>query len=120
MKQCGNPKCDVQFEPKSHVHRFCCQKCNAAVRRSNNWGWLRKMAMRRDNSACVECEATDCRLECHHRTPICKGGTNELGNLEMRCVPCHRRIHRSYGEWRVVNERQEQEQEGHIRSDRAA
>jgi 5-methylcytosine-specific restriction protein A len=29
----------------------------------------------------------------HHRIPLADGGTNEWGNLQALCSPCHSRIH---------------------------
>lgn len=100
MVTCANPTCQNQFQPKSHIHKYCQKSCNASVRRSNNWNWLRKLTMKRDNNSCVECGISGVMLHCHHIQPICMNGTNELDNLEMRCVKCHHKVHRSYREWR--------------------
>jgi hypothetical protein len=55
----------------------------------------------------VECKAKagneGIRLECHHIQPIHAGGSHKLDNLEMRCVQCHRKVHR---EWRVKHEQE--------------
>src|SRR5689334_2672172 len=99
MVTCGNPECNKLFTPKSHIHAFCSKKCRRAFRRNHKWGWLRQMCLSRDEDTCQECGATDCPLDCHHITPICMGGENELDNLVALCRPCHRAVHKSWRSW---------------------
>jgi 5-methylcytosine-specific restriction protein A len=47
------------------------------------WGELRTRVHERDH-ACVRCGSTR-RLQVHHRTPLARGGTNELDNLQLLC-----------------------------------
>ena len=32
------------------------------------------------------------RMECDHKVPLCRGGSNDLSNLRMLCVPCHTEV----------------------------
>ena len=36
-------------------------------------------------------------LHIHHKRPVAAGGTNDHGNLEVLCAPCHRLLHRHHG-----------------------
>ena len=42
----------------------------------------------KSNGKCVDCES-DKNLQIDHFLPISKGGTNDLGNLELRCKTCN-------------------------------
>ena len=101
MIKCANPNCTNVFAPKSHIHKYCQKSCNTAVRQSNNWGWLRKLTLKRDNHSCIACGISGVILHCHHRLPLCQNGKNEIDNLEMRCVKCHHEVHKSYSQWRT-------------------
>lgn len=39
---------------------------------------------------CVYCKASDVPLEVEHVVPIVRGGSNDLNNLTVACVPCNR------------------------------
>jgi 5-methylcytosine-specific restriction endonuclease McrA len=34
--------------------------------------------------------------EIHHKKPVIDGGTNDISNLILLCIPCHKAIHK-YG-----------------------
>jgi len=62
---------------------------------TENWKWRRREAIIRDDYTCRECETTggpkgDAQLEVHHITPVSKGGSDDLENLETLCQSCHR------------------------------
>jgi len=40
---------------------------------------------------CRSCGAIDIKNELDHITPLSKGGTNELENLQILCQACHKR-----------------------------
>lgn len=54
---------------------------------------LRFEVFRRDDYCCQICGATaqdGVKLEVDHKTPVAKGGTDELSNLWTLCFPCNR------------------------------
>lgn len=56
------------------------------------WRKLRALALQRDKGLCQACLAAHrvtIATECDHITPKHKGGTDDLGNLQMLCGPCH-------------------------------
>ena len=42
---------------------------------------------------CAYCGSTE-RIEADHRIPLCRGGSNEIGNIVPACRRCNRRKHR--------------------------
>ena len=52
---------------------------------------VRLAVLIRDGFRCVYCGATkeDARLEVDHVIPVCKGGTNDIGNLVASCRECN-------------------------------
>lgn len=44
---------------------------------------------RRDGFLCAMCGYTGNDLQLDHITPVAKGGTNNLGNLQLLCPPCN-------------------------------
>ena len=59
----------------------------------HHWAKLRKIVIARDNALCQPCLRNDivqAGNEVDHVTPKAKGGTDDLGNLETICGPCHR------------------------------
>ncbi len=106
MKRCGNPECNTSFAPKSICHGFCNAKCRAAAR-GRAYRRLRKLALRRDAFICQDCASQRNRLECHHLTPLCMGGTNVLDNLLTLCVRCHRKRHKSWRAYTNVTNTEE-------------
>src|SRR4051812_41163635 len=106
MKTCANPNCTSSFAPKSHIHAFCSKHCAKAARGSD-YRRARDEALWRDGFACTQCGA-ESPLECHHRTPLCRGGDHTLGNLQTLCRPCHKEKHRN---WRKNGETTRRESE---------
>jgi 5-methylcytosine-specific restriction endonuclease McrA len=49
--------------------------------------------LREHQGRCAYCGATE-RIEADHRTPLCRGGSNEISNILPACRPCNRRKHR--------------------------
>ena len=44
---------------------------------------------RRDGFACATCGYAGNDLQLDHVVPVAKGGTNDLGNLQLLCPPCN-------------------------------
>lgn len=44
---------------------------------------------RRDGFSCAMCGHTGNDLQLDHVAPVAKGGTNDLGNLQLLCPPCN-------------------------------
>jgi len=53
---------------------------------------LRLNVLMRDDYTCVKCgrKGPESRLEVDHITPVSKGGTDELNNLQTLCFECNR------------------------------
>jgi 5-methylcytosine-specific restriction endonuclease McrA len=68
---------------------YCPQCWDQRRHISTGWAWgeIRQQIHQRDR-VCVQCGSSK-RLQVHHRTPLSEGGSNELGNLELRCPSCH-------------------------------
>ena len=62
---------------------------------SFGWRMKREAVLRRDNSCCQSCGATE-RLEVHHIT-YKRLGNEDLGDLIVVCRNCHQKIHDRYG-----------------------
>ena len=64
--------------------------------RSPRWNRLRRIALDRADWRCEGCgvAAGSGGLEVHHVKPLQFGGSNELSNLRVLCVPCHLREHK--------------------------
>jgi 5-methylcytosine-specific restriction endonuclease McrA len=55
---------------------------------------------------CAYCGSTE-RIEADHRIPICRGGSNDIGNILPACRSCNRRKHRkTEDEFRALLERE--------------
>jgi 5-methylcytosine-specific restriction endonuclease McrA len=93
--ECANVNCHNVFTPKNAQHGFCSQACRRAARRTE-WKFICEVALMRDHDTCQDCHDTNCPLEVHHITPLCKGGDNKLTNLTSLCKPCHRLRHRTW------------------------
>lgn len=52
---------------------------------------IRKAAILRDGSKCMECGRANCRLEVHHIKPRRRNGSNTLDNLITLCESCHQK-----------------------------
>jgi 5-methylcytosine-specific restriction protein A len=58
----------------------------------SQWDKLRIAVLRRDMGLCQPCLAnnrTALATEVDHITPKAKGGTDDIGNLQAICRPCH-------------------------------
>ena len=62
----------------------------------------RQEAIERQGGKCKDCGRVAARWdgskwitkglgEVDHEVPLCKGGTNDVRNLGLRCIPCHRK-----------------------------
>lgn len=60
-------------------------RCDAA-----EWASLRSTVFLRDNYTCSYCESTGGRLECDHKIPVSRGGSDSLDNLTTACRDCNR------------------------------
>ncbi len=62
--------------------------------RLNQAGWnrVRLVVLARDKRRCRKCGKAG-KLEVHHIVPLAAGGSNELSNLESRCITCHIATH---------------------------
>lgn len=70
------------------------------------WSAVRLFIFERDKYTCRYCGATGVKLECDHKIPISKGGTNEKSNLLTACRDCNRKkSNKSLEElgWEVLN-----------------
>ena len=66
-------------------------KSNSKFYKSRRWQRLRKVILARD-SICQHCKAKGRYISANvvdHITPINKGGTNDLNNLQGLCSTCH-------------------------------
>lgn len=70
-------------------------------------------ALLRDHDGrCAYCGSAE-RIEADHRVPLCRGGSNEIGNILPACRPCNRRKHRrTEDEFRALLARERAEQSG--------
>ena len=53
-----------------------------------HWQRLRRVVLDRDGWRCRVCGRAGI-LECDHRVPLVRGGTNSLDNLQSLCKSCH-------------------------------
>ena len=53
-----------------------------------DWERLRQECLKRDDYACIRCQATE-NLTAHHLTPKSKGGEHVLSNLTTLCQSCN-------------------------------
>lgn len=72
-------------EKVTYVHDFMLQY-------PPDWKERRERLRECDEYKCVYC-GDRCRLQMHHITPLSKGGSNKLNNLEFVCVSCHAKLH---------------------------
>lgn len=54
------------------------------------WRRLRQKILERDNYTCVHCGKITVDLEVDHVVNLAAGGTDDWGNLQSLCVPCHK------------------------------
>ncbi|MDO8469944.1 MAG: HNH endonuclease [bacterium] len=78
-----------------HGHCPIHEHDNAAIRYKRDGGSsrarlkLKEVLIARDGDRCVACNATGVPLTLDHIHPIAFGGTNELSNAQLLCIPCH-------------------------------
>jgi len=60
-----------------------------------DWGHRRKAILEYQGQKCARCktDVSEGDYNCHHYRPISEGGTHELHNLVVLCLPCHKLIH---------------------------
>lgn len=93
--------------------RWCSLKCQQGTLAgekvvdcdSGDWYRQRRRALDRDDYLCQNCgvevgwktdpETADAHV--HHKTPVMRGGTHKLENLETLCADCHRKHHAQEG-----------------------
>lgn len=56
---------------------------------ASEWARLRAYVFERDNYICGYCGATG-KLECDHKIPVSRGGSDDLSNLVTACFSCNR------------------------------
>lgn len=67
------------------------------------WAAIRTVVFRRDNFTCTYCGQFGRRLECDHKIPVSRGGSNDLSNLTTACFDCNReKGARTLDEWRAL------------------
>lgn len=54
------------------------------------WRRKRESILIRDNYTCRACGLTTQALEVDHIVNVAEGGTDEDGNLQAICIPCHK------------------------------
>lgn len=65
------------------------------------WAAIRNRIFKRDDYTCGYCGARGGKLECDHKHPISKGGSNHESNLITACFRCNRAKHaRTEDEWK--------------------
>jgi len=53
----------------------------------------KQLIIEKKGSKCEECPSTK-DLTVHHIKPLFHGGTNDMDNLKVLCLKCHRKYHR--------------------------
>lgn len=53
---------------------------------------IRELVINYLGGRCNHCGIT-CRLELHHTLPLYAGGKNVMGNVEVVCNSCHKKLH---------------------------
>jgi 5-methylcytosine-specific restriction endonuclease McrA len=67
-------------------HTFADLPVLGAAQYGVNWEQLRDMVLTRDDHECQEADGRcEGPLQIHHRTPLSRGGTNDLRNLVTLC-----------------------------------
>lgn len=89
--------------PKSQWSRAknhtCSKECQGVLRRKNITEVTRSRLKAKLIQAGVEPKCVTCghdhiwNLQAHHKRFMCRGGSNELDNLEFQCKNCHGDIH---------------------------
>ena len=51
----------------------------------------RKQLLSEDGASCAACGNSKRELQCDHVVPVADGGSDELDNLQLLCVKCHKK-----------------------------
>lgn len=83
--------------PKLHApsNGWADERRGSASERGYGWAWtkLRNLVMQRDHGLCQPCKRrglVTLASAVDHMTPKAQGGTDDLGNLQAICDPCHK------------------------------
>lgn len=80
--------------PKTRSLGSAINRLTSRDTRDRSGNWHRVVAeLRRQQPFCVVCAANGIQTvatETDHKTPISRGGTNDVANLQRLCTPCHR------------------------------
>jgi len=57
--------------------------------RGDTWMAIRRRVLLRDGYQCCDCGRVHASNQIDHDTPLEQGGSNDDGNLKIRCVDCH-------------------------------
>lgn len=87
-KNCGRVFKDSDFK----LCPYCGNQLSTREGRQPIPSKLRHKVFKRDGYRCVECGASkdETTLEIDHVTPVSKGGTNDIDNLQTLCKACNR------------------------------
>ena len=58
--------------------------------RGRTWMTIRQKVLAAGLFACVDCGRVHVSNEVDHQIPLEQGGSNDLSNLVVRCVECHK------------------------------
>lgn len=58
--------------------------------RGTTWQNIRHQALVSGNYTCVDCGRVSSGNEIDHDVPLEQGGSNDMANLKVRCVDCHK------------------------------
>ena len=59
--------------------------------RGDSWMAIRRRVLLRDGYQCGDCGRVHASNQIDHDTPLEQGGSNDDGNLKIRCVDCHKK-----------------------------
>ena len=77
MESCSQPQANLE---------------NSRLVRKSPSVLLRELVIQYLDGVCNYCGSKD-KLDLHHSIPLYAGGTNTMGNLEVVCRDCHRKLH---------------------------
>lgn len=74
------------------LHGQMVEKCNSYFQRKKEWGAIKKkvtpLVISNHGGVCFYCKTKEC--ECiDHKTPLIRGGNNDLSNLVPACKNCN-------------------------------
>lgn len=82
--------------PETTDH-YCPDDCTP-----DEWEQYRQQTLKRDGYTCQKCGYDDGDRELHadHQTPMSRGGSTHMDNLQTLCFPCHnKKTKRDTGKW---------------------